>query len=47
MEVKGSPSYFPFGAGPRVCIGEAFAKMEGVLVLAMVAQRFVLHLVPG
>jgi cytochrome P450 len=40
-------SYFPFGGGPRVCIGEAFAKMEGVLVLAMVAQRFTLQLVPG
>jgi cytochrome P450 len=40
-------SYFPFGGGPRVCIGEAFAKMEGVLVLTMVAQRFTLQLVPG
>ena len=40
-------SYFPFGGGPRVCIGEAFAKMEGVLVLAMVAQRFTLQLIPG
>lgn len=40
-------SYFPFGAGPRVCIGEAFAKMEGVLILAMVAQRFAVHLAPG
>ena len=40
-------SYFPFGGGPRVCIGEAFAKMEGVLVLAMVAQRFTVHLAPG
>jgi len=40
-------SYFPFGGGPRVCIGEAFAKMEGILALAMVAQRFMLQLVPG
>jgi cytochrome P450 len=40
-------SYFPFGGGPRVCIGEAFAKMEGNLVLAMVAQRFTLQLVHG
>lgn len=40
-------SYFPFGGGPRVCIGEGFAKMEAVLVLAMVAQRFTLQLVPG
>ena len=32
-------SYFPFGGGPRVCIGEGFAWMEGVLVLATIARR--------
>ena len=32
--------YFPFGGGPRVCIGEGFAVMEGVLVLATIAQRW-------
>jgi cytochrome P450 len=32
--------YFPFGGGPRVCIGEGFATMEGVLVLATIAQRW-------
>ncbi len=40
-------SYFPFGGGPRLCIGEAFAKMEGVLVMAMIAQRFTLQMIPG
>jgi cytochrome P450 len=40
-------AYFPFGGGVRVCIGESFAKMEGVLVLASIAQRFALTLVPG
>jgi cytochrome P450 len=33
-------SYFPFGMGPRQCIGEAFAWMEGVLVLSTLAQKF-------
>jgi cytochrome P450 len=40
-------SYFPFGGGPRQCIGEAFAWMEGVLVIATIAQRWKLRLVPG
>lgn len=40
-------SYFPFGMGPRQCIGEAFAWMEGVLVLATLAQRWRLELAPG
>lgn len=40
-------AYFPFGGGVRVCIGESFAKMEGVLVLAAIAQRFAFTLMPG
>ncbi len=40
-------SYFPFGGGPRVCVGEPFAWMEGTLVLAALAQRWRLRLVPG
>jgi cytochrome P450 len=40
-------AYFPFGGGIRVCIGEAFAKMECILALATIAQRFALELVPG
>lgn len=40
-------SYFPFGGGPRQCIGEAFAWMEGVLLIATIAQRWQLRLVPG
>jgi len=40
-------AYFPFGGGPRLCIGNAFAMMEAVLVLATFAQRFQLDLVPG
>ncbi len=47
--IKARPkfTYFPFGGGIRVCIGEAFAKMECMLVLAFIAQRFDLSLVPG
>lgn len=40
-------SYYPFGGGTRVCIGERFAWMEGVLLLATIAQRWRLRLVPG
>src|SRR6266700_2445217 len=40
-------AYFPFGGGPRMCIGNAFAFMEMQLVLATVAQRYQLRLVPG
>jgi cytochrome P450 len=40
-------SYFPFGGGARQCIGERFAWMEGVLLIAAIAQRWRLRLVPG
>jgi cytochrome P450 len=40
-------TYFPFGAGFRQCIGESFAWMEGVLLLATIAQKWKLRLVPG
>jgi len=39
--------YFPFGAGGRQCIGESFAWMEASLVLATIAQRWRLRLVPN
>jgi cytochrome P450 len=40
-------AYFPFGGGPRQCIGNSFAMMEAVLVLATLAQRCRFTLVPG
>jgi cytochrome P450 len=38
-------SYFPFGGGSRGCMGEAFAWMEGVLLLAVIAQRWRFRLI--
>jgi cytochrome P450 len=40
-------AYFPFGGGPRICIGNGFALLEATLVLATVAQSFRLTLTPG
>lgn len=40
-------AYFPFGGGPRLCLGRSFATMETLLVLAVIAQRFRLELVSG
>jgi cytochrome P450 len=40
-------AYFPFGAGPRNCVGAQFATMEAKLILASIAQRWRLDLAPG
>jgi cytochrome P450 len=39
-------AYLPFGGGPRICIGAALAMAEGALLLATIAQRYRLRLVP-
>jgi len=40
-------AYFPFGGGPRMCIGNLFAMTEAQLILAMIAQRYQPRLQPG
>lgn len=40
-------AYFPFGGGPRLCVGNLFAMLELVLVLATIAQRYHFRLAPG
>ena len=45
-EARPAFSYFPFGGGPRRCIGEGFAWMEGVLLIATLTQKWRLRLVP-
>ncbi len=40
-------AYFPFGGGPRQCIGNTFALMEAGVVLATIGQKFRFRLVPG
>ena len=40
-------SYIPFGGGPRGCIGNQFAMLEAQLIVASIAQRYQIELVPG
>jgi cytochrome P450 len=39
-------AYIPFGLGPRVCAGAAFATVEAVLIIADLVRRFDFHLAP-
>lgn len=40
-------AYLPFGAGPRICLGAAFALQEAAVLLASIVSRFVLQLPPA
>jgi cytochrome P450 len=46
-EARPQFAYFPFGGGARRCIGEGFAWMEGILLIAALAQHWRMRLVPG
>lgn len=46
-EARPKFAYVPFGGGPRLCIGEQFAWMEGMLAVATLARTWRLRLMPG
>ena len=47
VETRPKFSYFPFGGGPRVCIGEPLARLEAPLVIATLAQEWRVQLPPN
>jgi cytochrome P450 len=40
-------AYFPFGGGPRGCIGQSYAMLEGVLIIATLARHWRMRVAPG
>jgi cytochrome P450 len=40
-------AYFPFGGGPHLCIGNHFALVEATLMIATIARRYRLEIMPG
>ena len=40
-------TYLPFGAGPRVCIGNQYAMLQILMILSAILRKYDLHLTPG
>ena len=47
IEARPKYAWFPFGGGPRMCLGYRFAQVESVLALAMITQRYKISLISG
>lgn len=47
LKTNKNPAYMPFGAGPRLCIGQSFALMEMQLILAMMIKRYKFEVIPN
>lgn len=47
IEKRPKFAWFPFGGGPRLCLGFKFAEVESLVALSMVYQRYDMHLIPG